>query len=34
MTNFEVIRDLPDLADGELLDVGDELLILQTLEGA
>jgi anti-sigma factor RsiW len=33
--NFEVIRDLPDLdADGGLLDVDDDVLVLQALEGA
>jgi anti-sigma factor RsiW len=32
--NFDVIRDLPDLdADGDLLDVDDDVLILQALEG-
>jgi len=33
--NFDVIRDLPDLdVDGELLDVEDDVLMLQALEGA
>ena len=35
VTNFELIRDLPELdADGDPLDVDDELLLLQALEGA
>jgi hypothetical protein len=33
--NFDVIRDLPDLdAEGEALDLGEEALELQALEGA
>ncbi len=35
VTNFEVIRDLPDLdAQGELLDLDDELLVLDAMRGA
>jgi len=35
VTNFELIRDLPELdADGDLLDIDDDVLMLQALEGA